>query len=98
MSVTEKLKKANLESADVQDKMGVCPFCYDESDPRFKIAQRQHDLDYVLHDAGLIKETRSEVDENFRKNLLFAAGGNPIKIIKALTLFGIASGLGWLFW
>jgi hypothetical protein len=98
MSITNKLRDANAKSADSSDSMGVCPFCYDETDPAFKAAQRQHDLQYVMHDAGLASESRADVDVNFRKNLLFAAGGNKLKIMKALVLAGLASAFGWVVW
>lgn len=95
---TKRMRDANKNSADSSDSMGVCPFCYDETDPAFKVAQRQHDLEYVLHDAGLSKSSRHEVDENFRKNLLFAARRSKWKMAKATALAAIASALGWLVW
>ncbi len=98
MSITKKFRDANKNSADETDSMGVCPICYNETDKGFKLAQTQHDLEYVLHDAGLANSSREEVDNNFRKNLLFAAGKHRGKIIKATILAGLASAFGWLVW
>lgn len=95
---TKRMRDANKNSADSSDSMGVCPFCYDETDPAFKVAQRQHDLEYVMHDAGLATVSRAEVDENFRKNLLFAAGKSRLKQAKAWVLAKLARVFGGLVW
>lgn len=99
-SVTERMRKANAESSDPSDSMGVWPLSYNETDPLFKIAQRQHDLDCVMHDAGVSDVTLTEGNSNFCKNLYFAANANSTvsSFVKATALCAIASSLTWIFW
>lgn len=97
-NITELLREAKAGSWDESDSAGVCPLCYKEDDPKMQVAIRQHDLDYLMHDAGLSDKTRKESDDNLRFNLLFAAKNNKRKIIKALALSSLAYAFGWIFW
>lgn len=98
--VTRKMREALAKSADTEDKMGIWPMSYEEKDRLFKIAQKQHDLECVMHDAKVSDESCEYANDNFCKNLYFAANMNQSykDWVKAAALCAIASGVTWIFW